>query len=176
MALNLDARSDDSYESIGGFTKLPAGRYHVEIVEVDESQEKHDKILVTFEVLAGTIPDCAGKRHTEFFGLTEAAIDRLKRLAMVCDLIKPGEEKDVSFEDAVGQDLIVEFVLNEYMSKKTGEEVKTTQMGYGGFWKTDNSEVKEVPRGKLSESGGEESKAGDGIVSGDGDGGGWDDV
>lgn len=175
MALSFDARGDDSYESIGGFTKLPAGRYHVEIVEVDESQEKQEKILVTFEVLAGTIPDCAGKRHTEFFGLTEAAIDRLKRLAMVCGLIDPGEEKDVSFEDAVGQDLIVEFVPNDYISKKTGEEVKTTQMGYGGFWKTDNSEVKEVPRGKLSEGGDDGAASGDEGEDKSG-GGGWDNV
>lgn len=173
MALNLDARSDDSYEDIGGFKRLPAGRYHVEIVEVDESLEKQEKILVTFEVLAGTIPDCSGKRHTEFFGLTENAIDRLKRLAMVCGLIEPGEEKDVSFEDAIGQDLIVEFVPNEYVSEKTGKEVKTTQMGYGGFWKTDNSEVKEVPRSKKSE--GSDQEAGD-ESAGDGGDGGWDNV
>lgn len=175
MALSFDARGDDSYESIGGFIKLPAGRYHVEIVEVDESQEKHDKILVTFEVLAGTIPDYAGKRHTEFFGLTEAAIDRLKRLAMVCGLIDPGEEKDVSFEDAVGQDLIVEFVPNDYVNERTGKEVKTTQMGYGGFWKTDNSEVKEVPRGKVSE-GNDDAASGDDGDDGKSDGGGWDNV
>lgn len=152
MPFNMDTREDESYDKVGsGFQRLPAGRYHVEVIEVDETFQKNaDKLLVTFEVLNGTIPDCVGKRHTEFFSVTENAMDRLKRLAMVCSLIKPGEAREVSFNNAVGTSLIIEFVPNSYESKKTGKKVETTQLGFGGFWKEDHEEVKEVPRGKRS--------------------------
>lgn len=145
----MDASGDESYQKVGGgFTRLPAGRYHVEIVDVDESMSKHqDKVLVTFEVLAGTQPGFNAKKHTEFFSISEQAMDRLKRLAMVCELIKPGEVKEVSFADAIGSTLVIEMVPHSYKSEKTGKTVETTQLGFGAFWQEGDAEVKDVPRG-----------------------------
>lgn len=152
MVFSMDAREDEHYDKVGSsFKRLPAGRYHVEVIDVDESFQKNaDKLFVTFEVLAGTIPDHVGERHTEFFSVTEQAMDRLKRLAMVCGLIKPGEAKDISFEDCIHASLIIEFVPNSYVSEKTGKKVETTQLAFGGFWTEDHDDVKEVPRGKRS--------------------------
>lgn len=177
MVFNMDAREDESYDKVGsGFKRLPAGRYHVEVIEVDETFQKNaDKILVTFEVLAGTIPDHVGERHTEFFSVTENAMDRLKRLAMVCGLIKPGESKDISFEDCIHASLIIEFVPNSYKSKKTEKMVETTQLAFGGFWTEGHPDVKEVPRGKRSpQPAGEQPAAAEAEASGGASQ--WDDI
>ena len=151
--MRMDASSDESYEGVGAskFKRLPAGRYHVEIIEVDETLQKEpNKIPITFEVLAGTIPGQNGARHTEFFSISDAAMDRLKRLAMVCDLIAPGESKDVSFNDCLRKRLVIEIVPHSYTSEKTGQKVDTTQLDFGGFWKEDHEAVKDVPRGQGS--------------------------
>lgn len=180
MVFNMDARGDESYDKVGsGFKRLPAGRYHVEVIEVDETFQKNaDKLLVTFEVLAGTIPDHVGERHTEFFSVTDNAMDRLKRLAMVCGLIKPGESKEISFEDCIHATLIIEFVPNSYKSKKTEKMVETTQLAFGGFWSEDHADVKDVPRGKRSpQPASDQPAAGDGDAEASGGGGTqWDNI
>lgn len=147
MSFKMDASGDESHTKVGsGFTRLPAGRYHTQILEVDESFQKNaNKIVISFEVLAGTIPGMEGKRHNEFFSMN--AMDRLKRLAMVCDLIKPGEVKDVSFMDTIGKDLIIDIIPHSY--EKDGKTIETTQMDFGGMFKVTDDEVKDVPRGKV---------------------------
>lgn len=146
----MDASGDEDYKKVGGgFSRLPAGRYHVEIVEVDESFQKNpDKVPITFEVLAGTNPGYEGKKHTEFFATSERSVDRLKRLALLCELIRPGEVKNVSFSQAIGATLVIEIVPHSY--EKDGKTVNTTQLDYGGFWREDDIDVKDVPRGKSS--------------------------
>lgn len=164
MTFQMDASGDESYKSVGGsFVPLPAGRYHAEIVEVDESFQKHsDKVPITFEVIAGTNPGFEGRKHTERFATSEAAMDRLKRLALVVGLLKPGEVKEVSFSQAVGASLVIEMVPHSYKSEKTGNMVETTQLGFGTFWPLDDEEVKDVPRGKGSPQPGGTSNAGGG--------------
>lgn len=151
MTFQMDASGDADYNKVGaGFQRLPPGRFHVEIIEVDESfQKQADKVVVVFDVLAGTVPDRVGRRHTEFFSTSPGAMDRLKRLAMVCDLIKPGEQRDVSFNDAVGADLVIEIVPHSY--EKDGKTIETTQLDFGGMWSTSHEEVREVPKGKKPE-------------------------
>ena len=142
----LGATNVQSEDDIQGNARPLPGRYHAIVKEVDESMEKVDKIIVEFEVLAGTTPGQEGRVVTEYFAVTEKAIPRLQRLAMTLGLLKPGEDdRNVLFSDAIGRDLVVEVEPNEYTNKE-GKEVKTVRVTYLGFWSTGNKAVADVPK------------------------------
>lgn len=142
----LGAKNVQSEDDIQGNARPLPGRYHAIVKEVDESMEKVDKIIVEFEVLAGTTPGQEGRVVTEYFAITEKAISRLTRLALVLGLLKPGEEeRNVAFSESVGRDLVIEVEPNEY-TNKDGKEVKTVRVTYLGFWSTGNEAVADVPK------------------------------
>lgn len=142
----LGATNVQSEDDIQGNARPLPGRYHAIVKEVDESMEKVDKIIIEFEVLAGTTPGQEGRVVTEYFAVTEKAISRLTRLALVLGLLNPGEEeRDVAFSDAIGRDLVIEVEPNEYTNKE-GKEVKTVRVTYLGFWSTGNEAVADVPK------------------------------
>ena len=142
----LGATNVQSEDDIQGNARPLPGRYHAIVKEVDESMEKIDKIIVEFEVLAGTTPGQEGTVVTEYFAVTEKAIPRLKRLALSLGLLRPGEpERDINFSDAIGKDLVIEVEPNEY-TNKAGKEVKTVRLTYLGFWSTGNEAVADVPK------------------------------
>ena len=142
----LGATNVQSEDDIQGNARPLPGRYHAIVKEVDESMEKVDKIIVEFEVLAGTTPGQEGRVVTEYFAVTEKAIPRLQRLAVTLGLLKPGEDdRNVLFSDAIGRDLVVEVEPNEY-TNKDGKEVKTVRVTYLGFWSTGNKAVADVPK------------------------------
>lgn len=142
----LGATNVQSEDDIQGNARPLPGRYHAIVKEVDESMEKVDKIIVEFEVLAGTTPGQEGRVVTEYFAVTEKAIPRLQRLAVTLGLLKPGEDdRNVLFSDAIGRDLVIEVEPNEYTNKE-GKEVKTVRVTYLGFWSTGNKAVADVPK------------------------------
>lgn len=137
-----DVKSEDD---LGGSFDYPLpGRYHVVIDDVDESFEKHDSVLVDFRVLAGNKQDQEGKNFREYFSTKTKALDRLSRFAICVGLLKPGQEADVSFVDAIGKQLIVEVEENEY--EKDGEKKKNIRISYAGMWSLGNPKVANVPR------------------------------
>ena len=165
--VRIGANNVKSEDDISGFQRPLPGRYHVVVKHVDESFEKFDKIVVDFEVLAGTVPDQQGRELPEFFACTDKAIPRLQRLALCVGLLQPGQpEADVEFTDAVGRDLVIEVEENNYKTKE-GKEVNSVRVGYLGMWSTANEAVKGVPKGTLPEGGG----GNQGATTGDGGGG-----
>ena len=166
--VRIGAQQVKSEDDISGFQRPLPGRYHVVVKHVDESFEKFDKIVVDFEVLAGTVPDQQGRELSEFFACTDKAIPRLQRLALCVGLLKPGQpEADVEFTDAVGRDLVIEVEENNYKTKE-GKEVNSVRVGYLGMWSTANEAVKDVPKGTLPEGGGSQGAK----IGGGGGGGG----
>jgi hypothetical protein len=150
----MGAKDVKSEDDISGFQRPLPGRYHAVVKHVDETFEKFDKVIVDFEVLAGTVPDQQGRELSEFFSCTEKAIPRLQRLALCLGLLTPGEpDKDVEFTEAVGRDLVIEVEENNYTDKKTGKEVNGVRVGYLGMWSTGNEAVADVPKGKLEGDG-----------------------
>lgn len=142
----LGATNVQSEDDIQGNARPLPGRYHAIVKEVDESLSKIDKIIVEFEVLAGTTPGQEGTVVTEYFAVTEKAIPRLKRLALSLGLLRPGEpERNINFSDSIGKDLVIEVEPNEY-TNKAGKEVKTVRLTYLGFWSTGNEAVADVPK------------------------------
>lgn len=163
----LGAKNVQSEDDIQGNARPLPGRYHVIVKEVDESMEKVDKIIIEFEVLAGTTPGQEGRVVTEYFAITEKAISRLTRLALVLGLLKPGEEdRDVAFSESVGRDLVIEVEPNEY-TNKDGKEVKTVRVTYLGFWSTGNEAVADVPKYSAVD-GASGASGGNGVSGGNG--------
>jgi hypothetical protein len=151
--VTLGAQQIKSEDDISGFQRPLPGRYHVVVKHVDESFEKFDKVIVDFEILAGTVPNMEGRELNEFFACTDKAIPRLQRLALCLGLLKPGEpDKDVEFADAVGRDLVIEVEENNYKDK-AGKEVNGVRVGYLGMWSTNNAAVADVPKATLEGGG-----------------------
>jgi hypothetical protein len=151
--VRMGAKDVKSEDDISGFQRPLPGRYHVVVKHVDETFEKFDKVVVDFEVLAGTVPDQQGRELTEFFACTEKAIPRLQRLALCVGLLRPGEpDRDVEFTEAVGRDLVIEVEENNYKDK-SGKEVYGVRVGYLGMWSIGNEAVADVPKGKLEDGG-----------------------
>ena len=152
--VRVGAQNVKSEDDISGFQKPLPGRYHVVVKHVDETFEKFDKIVIDFEVLAGTTPGQEGREVTEFFACTEKAIPRLQRLALCLGLLRPGEaDRDVEFTDAVGRDLVIEVEENKYTNKTTGKEVEGVRVGYLGMWSTGNEAVADVPKAAVGSGG-----------------------
>lgn len=152
-----NVKSEDDIQ--GGDRPLP-GRYHAVVkdvsymakgadgkqFEVDESDSGAEKVVVNFEVLAGTVPGQAGKAITEYFAISEKALPRLQRLAICTGLLTPGEvERDVLFSQAVGRQLVIEVEDNQY-TNASGKEVKGVRVAYMGLWSIGNAAVADVPK------------------------------
>ena len=168
--VRIGAQQVKSEDDISGYQKPLPGRYHVVVKHVDESFEKFDKIVIDFEVLAGTVPGMEGREVSEFFACSEKSLPRLQRLALCLGLLTPGEpDRDVEFSEGVGRDLVIEVEDSEYEKVEDGKKVKKkkTALTYLGMWSTANEAVKDVPKGKLPEGGG----GNQGATTGDGGGG-----
>lgn len=152
--MDLSSGSASSYDEIGGSTRLKPGRYHVLITDAEEGTEKDpDKVVVTFEAMTGTVESCQGHRHVEKFATSEKATPRLVRLAMCVGLLKPGEQKSVDFVDAIGLNLVIEVEMgNEFEARETDpatgkkKMMSLPQVTYGGMWRPDHADVKDVPK------------------------------
>lgn len=138
----LNASNVKNEDDVQGFDRPLPGRYHVAITDVDESLEKFDKVIVDFEILAGTTPGQEGKRQTEFYACTEKAAPRLLRLALITGVIEGGQNKDVAFSPAIGQELVIE--LETQKSKTDGKEY--TNVSFLGMWSCNNPEVADVKK------------------------------
>ena len=140
--LNLDTSGVNSADELGTTFCLP-GRYHTVVKAVDESFSKFpEAVIVEFEILAGTVPGQEKKTHREFFSTKGKAIDRIKRFAMVTGLIGPNERKQVNLSDALGHQLVIEIIDEEYQGKTR------SKVSYVGMWSPDHKEVADVPKDK----------------------------
>jgi hypothetical protein len=138
--MRLDASAGKSIDDFGSAAVAP-GLYHVMVKNVDESMTKYpSKIVAEFEVLSGTTSGQEHKTHTEWFSVaTDGAMRRVLRLALALGLLRPGEEKDVSFGDAIGKQIIIEIEQQEYEGKKY------LRIAFMGMWPIDHPDVRHVP-------------------------------
>lgn len=145
--VELGAENVQSEDDIQGNARPLPGRYHAVVKEcveksAEELKQDHDKVVVEFEVLAGTVPGQEGRVLSEFFTISDKALPRLQRFALCVGLLKPGEKmRSVQVEEAVGQELIIECDENK------GRDGKTyINLTYMGMWSLGNKEVADVPK------------------------------
>jgi len=147
--LTFGAEDVKGEDDIQGASKPLPGRYHVLIKDAAHKEVNgKPKVIMDFEVLAGTTPGQEGRTLTEFFAVTPKTVDMLRRLALVTGQLKPGEPpKAIDFSRDIGKQLVVEVVPNKYENRE-GQVVETVRVDYMGFWSLGNPAVNDVPRDK----------------------------
>lgn len=158
-------RTEDDF---GGRARPAPGRYHaiISLAEEKESKRKGTPGLeVEFEVVCdGMGPDKkktagqAGKKIPLFLSYisdkgddaTQTCIDRVTRLALCCGVLRPGENKEVDWSEAIGRELVVEIEEQQYDDEKSGTVKKGTAVAFAGFWSLANKAVADVPKDATS--------------------------
>lgn len=146
MALDIDAQDVQDETEVGQFKLPKPGRYHVVVKEVDESEETYqNKVVIEFEVKAGTVPDQEKRTIREFFATTPKALPRLKRLAIILGLLKGGEKKQINFVEGIGRQLVIDVEEHQYDDRE-GKKVDTVRIGFMGMYRPTDADVKGVPK------------------------------
>jgi hypothetical protein len=147
--VRIDTSGVKSAEDLAGFDRPLPGRYHVVVRTVDDTFERSKSLVVEFDILAGTTADQTGKVHREYVPVDGKASKRSLKFALAAGLITEGDlasnSLDISFDRAVGRDLIIDLEDREYL--KDGETKKTVSATFLGFHKIGSPEAAGVPLG-----------------------------
>lgn len=146
MGIDLDVQNVQTEKDFGQFNQPKPGRYHVIVKDVDEScQTYQNKVVIEFEVKAGTVSGQEGCTLREFFATSEKAKPRLKALAIILGLLKGGQKKEVNFVDGIGRQLVIDVEEHQYDDREN-KKVDTVRVGFLGMYRPDDADVKDVPK------------------------------
>ena len=151
----LNAQTAKSEDDFSGQSRPAPGKYHVAVNHAEEKGSKKKGtpgLELEFQVLEGTPSGQSGKTIPMFLSYlggdeakTKGCLDRVTRLAICCGVLRPGEAKEVDWQEAVGRELVIEIEEQDYEDDK-GNARKGSQVAYMGFWSLGNKEVRAVPR------------------------------
>jgi len=141
MAFEIDASAFDTEDQAREGGRMQPGTYHVRVTGWDDSFERFDKIVATFDILAGTTPEQEGRQHIEYFAVSEKAMPRLVMVTIAAGAIKPGEVKDVQPGDMLGREL---FIVLDKQKAKDGKVY--TNITWDGFYSMDHPDMASVPQ------------------------------
>ena len=148
MAFDADCTNVNSVDDLQK-NHPAAGKYHVLIKNVDTDRKGvKDKIIIKYEVITGTMPGQEGKEKEEWYSTdTDMGRRQLTHIAMILGLIRPGEKKLIDFEKAIGEMVIIEFVLTEGKPGTKNAGKKFLNVGKFGFgiWPIGHEDVKDIP-------------------------------
>ena len=121
--------------------RVLAGQYHVSIINWNDTFEKVDKVIAECEILDGTVPDQAGKVHTEFFAMSTGALPHLQACLEAVGVLKPDDkDKTIEPDDVIGGELVAVIEDNEYKGV-TRSRIKFAQM-----FSVTHPDVSDVPK------------------------------
>jgi hypothetical protein len=143
--LDLTNLSADDLEGDGS---PPPGKYHARIEDMQRVSDQNSYLKVRLSLLAGTDANGVGCVFSERFYLSDKAKKRLAILAHRLHLLADdsfGSRVSVNWFDAIGKQLIVQVVEEEYEAKG-GAKAKRSKLAFAGFWGLDDERVKDVPR------------------------------
>jgi hypothetical protein len=150
MALDLDGFDLDSPLDEGNFNRVSkGGRYHLVVQNVND---QGGKVIVDFDVIGGTESDQVGRNFREFFTNNELQFNRRK---LVCFAVasglttvaklkaaqQNGANVDISWEDAISQDVCAEVEMHTYEGK-TNPRIKGVML-----YHPTNAKAEDIPRG-----------------------------
>jgi hypothetical protein len=133
------------------FQQVEPGLYRVIVTYVDESLANPNfpgKLQIEFCVISGTVEGQEDRKISLFIKVDETnknIMARLTHLAVQLGLLKPNEDADICFADAMGRQLVIEVETNEYIDK-SGTKKSNSQIAWWGFWAPGRPEVSHVPR------------------------------
>ena len=133
----FEAPIEEQYDPEKTMLGPEKGKYHVQVVKVDEDGGQKGEMVVEYEVLAGTTPGQEGLVHRDYFAKSIKAMGRIHQLAMACRMITAQQIKDLKekgqsptydfVNDAMNAHLHVELFDDEYNGKTR------TKCGFGIF-------------------------------------------
>lgn len=154
------ARSEDDFS--GNARPLP-GRYHVAVNHAEEKGSKKKGtpgLELEFQVICDGLSS-DGKATTSGQGgrtiplflsyagsddsKTATCINRVTRLALCVGVLRPGEQKEPDWQEAIGRELVIEIESQEY-EDQGGAKKSGSQVSFMGFWSLGNKEVANVPK------------------------------
>lgn len=124
MSFELDATDVTSEKDLEGFDSVLPGRYHVMVEDVDDSFSKSESLILSFNVLAGTVPGQETKTHKEWVGVAGKAVKRAIKFAVAVNLMKPsdlGKKVNINWQEAIGRQLVIDLGEHEYEGKKRSQ-------------------------------------------------------
>jgi hypothetical protein len=124
------------------------GKYHTKIEDVQRVSDQTSYLKVRFALLAGTDPNGIGAVFSERFYLSEKAKKRLAIFAHRLHLLVDddfGGRVNVDWSQAIGKQLIVQVVEEEY-EPKSGGKAKRSKLAFAGFWDLADERARDVPR------------------------------
>lgn len=148
MDFDLDLTDVEPERIGGGSNKFPIGQFHVQINSFTPwGGKNHDQIVVQMQALAGSVENCNGTLHDEYFDPGHpVAKSILLGLAIACRLttreaLKEMKEKTgrttIKWEDIEGRQCVVTTAMdkkeNKYLNIATIHDV-------------DDEKIKNVPR------------------------------
>ena len=147
MKVNAQGKASES-DVVGNQPPVP-GWYHCRVNHVDESLDRFDGVVVWYEVLAGRpeegTEDMAGRELRQVMFLNEGSpTDEHLRFALSTGILQPGEEREVSFAEAIGREVVIR--VSRRKDKKTGNEYSGVAERGLAIWNPANPEVREVPK------------------------------
>lgn len=153
----LEVGFDENYDP-ANFDKPAAGKYHVQIVRVEEEGGSRGEMIVDYEILAGTTADQEGKVHRDYYTKTVKAMSRIHQLAMACGMVtadelremkKSGKSPVYDFEGAaINKQIFVELFDDEYEGKTR------VKCGFGIYHPADPKVAKWPKNAKMLERAG----------------------
>jgi hypothetical protein len=150
-------------KAAGGAKMFPEGFNRAILVSAEEHNTKNNS-AIRLTLRNGDL------EHREDLWLSEAAQARLsmfaKRLGLMSDDANAPAEIDVNFEDAVGNEYVIEVKWEQDQNEQT-----ISKLSYGGLWSLGHSK-KEVQAYLRTQAGEVAATAGDDAAADDGHGGG----
>jgi hypothetical protein len=157
----LDASDVQNENDLHGQARTKPGRYHVVVNHAEEKGSKKKGspgIETEFQVLCEGL-DPTGKLTVGqlnstirmFLNLTGSDADKTQTclrnallLALATGVMKPGEKKEPNWEEAIGRELVIQVVPDEY--EKDGVKVPSSEVKMFGYWSLGNEQVADVPK------------------------------
>jgi hypothetical protein len=147
VELELDL-STITLNDMEGDGNPPPGKYHARIEDAQCVSDQTSYLKIRLSLLAGTDPNGVGCVFSERFYLSDKAKKRLAILAHRLHLLADndfGGRVNIDWSQAIGKQLIVQVVEEEYEAKN-GNKAKRAKLAFAGFWSLDDERVKDVPR------------------------------
>lgn len=154
---SFDASDVSSVDDLKGFQSVEAGQYHLVVVDVDESREKSNAIVVKFAVLAGTTSGQENRTFKDFFNDPNPdskdggkfARNRRLKLLLAAGIITPehlGKPFNVDWQWLMERQLKAAVKIRETEDKNDStKKYQNPQIDGLSMWGPLDEEAKHIP-------------------------------
>lgn len=157
----FDTSEFNSADDLKGFSHPEAGQYHLVVSEIDESRKMGNAIVVSFGVLAGTVPGQQNKTFREFFNDPHSshkdggAFCKKRRLALLLatGVVTPdmiGKQFSVDWQSLFERQLKASVTVEERADKDDATKIRRNAHIEGlEMWGPLDEKAKHIPHDQV---------------------------